>query len=72
MALPLGEQSPQKAIKRRRYFPIRHIQAERHVRSAICLLPTNATQRNCRSYFIVKDKMRGENKKTQQKRPKVQ
>lgn len=54
MALPLGEQSPQKAIKRRRYFPIRHIQAERHVRSAICLLPTNATQRNCRSYFIVK------------------
>ena len=56
MALPLGEQSPQKAIKRRRYFPIRHIQAERHVRSAVCLLPTNAMQRNCQSYFIVKSK----------------
>ena len=67
MALPLGEQSPQKAIKRRRYFPIRHIQAERHVRSAVCLLPTNAMQRNCRSYFIVKLKRqnaRGEQKNT--------
>ena len=67
MALPLGEQSPQKAIKRRRYFHIRHIQAERHVRSAVCLLLTNAVQRNCRSYFIVKSKRqnaRGEQKNT--------
>ena len=67
MALPLGEQSPQKAIKRRRYFPIRHIQAERHVRSAVCLLLTNAAQRNCQSYFVVKSKRqnaRGEQKNT--------
>ena len=56
MALPLGEQSPQKAIKRRRYFHIRHIQAERHARSAVCLLPTIAVQKNCQSYFVVKTK----------------
>ena len=42
--------------KKRRHSPAQHIQAERHVRSAVCLLPTIAMQRNCRSYFIVKSK----------------
>ena len=42
------------ATKKRRHSTSERIQAERHVRSAVCLLPTNAMQRNCRSYFIVK------------------
>ena len=48
-----GSWSPQKATKRRRHSPARHIQAERHVRSAVCLLPTITVYRNCQSYFIV-------------------
>ena len=44
------------ATKKRRRSRIRHIQAERHVRSAVCLLPTITVYRNCQSYFIVKSK----------------
>ena len=55
------------ATKERGHSPAQHIQAERHVRSAVCLLPTIAMQRNCRSYFIIKSKRqnaRGEQKNT--------
>ena len=55
------------ATKERGHFPAQHIQAERHVRSAVCLLPTIAMQKNCRSYFIIKSKRqnaRGEQKNT--------
>ena len=51
-----GSETLQKAAKNRRHSTSKRIQAERHVRSAVCLLPTNTVQRNCRSYFIVKSK----------------
>ena len=62
-----GSATLRKATKRKLHFHIRRNQAERHVRSAVCLLLTNAVQRNCQSYFIVKSKRqnaRGEQKNT--------